>query len=258
MDVGDDRMMFYLSKILPLFVLPLGVTLLLLLGWLALRRRWLVVAALVILWTSSMPLVSGALFRAVEGRSQRLPAAAAPAADAIVVLSIGRVMAPGKAAVSEWSDPDRFFGGVELFEAGKAPLLIFTGGWSPFEPDAPLEGDILAAYAARLGVPAAAIATTARSANTVEEARGVAAVLRQRHPGSPRVLLVTSAFHMRRAAKVFREASMTVVEFPVDFSGRGDRGVAVIDVLPSAGALAQTQAALREMYGRAYYGLMPF
>jgi hypothetical protein len=62
-----------------------------------------------------------------------MPGAAVDAseADAIVVLSEGRVVVPGKAAVSEWSDADRFFGGVELFRAGKSPLLVFTGGAAP-------------------------------------------------------------------------------------------------------------------------------
>jgi hypothetical protein len=28
----------------------------------------------------------------------------------------------------EWGDPDRFFGGIALFKAGKAQKLVFTGG----------------------------------------------------------------------------------------------------------------------------------
>jgi hypothetical protein len=49
----------------------------------------------------------------------------------VSVLSEGRLVAPGNAAVSEWKDADRFFGGVELFKAGKSPLLVFTGGAAP-------------------------------------------------------------------------------------------------------------------------------
>jgi uncharacterized SAM-binding protein YcdF (DUF218 family) len=124
-------MMFYLSRILPLFVLPVGVTLILLLGGILFRRRGVLVTALAILWLSSMPLVGGWLVRAAEQWTERIPAKDAPAGDAIVVLSTGRVVAPGRAAISEWTDPDRFFAGVELFQAGKAPLLVFTGAGSP-------------------------------------------------------------------------------------------------------------------------------
>ena len=83
-----------------------------------------------------LPLVSGSLMRAIEGRADRIPASDAPIADAIVVLSGYRIIAPGRAAISEWTDPDRFFCGVELFKAEKSPLLVFT--------DALFEREILA------------------------------------------------------------------------------------------------------------------
>lgn len=85
-----------------------------------------------------------------------------PAVDAIVVLSVGRVVAPGKERVSEWGDANRFFGDVELYQAGKAALLVFTGAWISWEPDAPLEGDVLAAQARTLGVPGDRILVTGR------------------------------------------------------------------------------------------------
>ena len=49
--------MLYLAKILPIFVLPTGVIILLLVLSLVLRRRALAVAALAVLWLSSTPLV---------------------------------------------------------------------------------------------------------------------------------------------------------------------------------------------------------
>ncbi len=248
-------MMFYLSKILPLLVLPVGVTLLLMLGGLVFRRRWLLSAAFFVLWLSSLPVVADALWHSVE-TGERILAEQAPSADAIVVLSLGRVVAPGPAKVSEWGDADRFFGGVQLYRAGKAPLLVFTGGWTPFNPTAPLEGTVLADYARQFGVPADAALTTGPVVNTIEEAKAVGELLRARLP-SPRILLVTSAFHMLRAADLFSAAGMEVVPFPVDFSD-ADSGVSITSVLPNAVALATTQAALRAIYGRIYYGLRPW
>ena len=139
--------MIYLHKILPLFLLPTGVTLLLVLVGLRLRRRSLVWSGVLVLWLSSSPFISRLAVRAAEGSAERGLATDAPAAVAIVVLSEGRVIAPGKATVSEWNDADRFFGGVELFKAGKSPLIVFTGGAAPWEPSAAPEGDILAEYA---------------------------------------------------------------------------------------------------------------
>jgi uncharacterized SAM-binding protein YcdF (DUF218 family) len=72
-----------------------------------------------------------------------------------------------------------------------------------------------------------------------------------------RILLVTSAFHMPRAARVFRGAGLEVLEFPVDFGGRaGD--FSLMGLLPGPGPLSTTTVALRELYGRAFYALWPF
>lgn len=249
--------MIYLSKILPLFVLPIGITLLLIGAGIVRRRRWPLVAAIVVLWLSSMPLVAGPLARALEDGATRLPVDSVGIADAIVVLSTGRMTAPGPEAVSEWTDADRFFGGVQLLRAGKAPLLVFTGGWSPWEPNAPTEGEVMTEYATAIGIPREQIVTTGRVFNTAEEAVAVAAVLKARQQGTTRIILVTSAFHVPRARQLFEQAGLAVSVFPVDFYGTGG-GTSVMDVLPTAGALTQTQMALRELYGRLYYRFKPW
>ncbi|MGE0865660.1 MAG: YdcF family protein [Vicinamibacterales bacterium] len=249
--------MIYLSKTLPLFVLPIGVTIILALVGVLTRRRWLVFVSLANLWIFSLPPVAGFLTRNLEGGMERLPAESMPVADAIVVLSTGRVAAPGRAAVSEWGDPDRFFGGVDLMQTGKAPLLVFTGGSSPFSTDSPLEGEVLAMHATRLGVPADRILTTTRVVNTAEEAVAVAALLRSRQPEPAHVLLVTSAFHMLRASRQFERSGMRVTPFPVDFSGTGLGGQTFVDLLPTARALSRSEVAIRELYGRLYYRLNP-
>ena len=215
--------MIYLHKILPLFVLPVGITLILVIAGLRFRRRWLIWSGVAVLWLSSTPLVTGLAVRAAEGWAERGLAVDAPTADAIVVLSEGRIIAPGKIAVSEWTDGDRFFGGVELFKAGKAPLLVFTGGASSWGSDAALEGDTLAKYAEEMGVPDSQTATTPRVMDTADEAQAVATLLHERlsvpawSGGPPRVLLVTSAFHMARARLLFERAGLRVLPFPVDF-----------------------------------------
>jgi uncharacterized SAM-binding protein YcdF (DUF218 family) len=135
-------MQIYLHKILPTLILPLGLIFLLLCFGLLLKSRKLILLASILLWLSSTPFISSFAIRSVEGWAERIQAIDASEADAIVVLSGGRVIAPGLAGVSEWSDADRFYGGVELYKAAKAPILIFTGGWVPWEPNAKPEGEI--------------------------------------------------------------------------------------------------------------------
>ncbi len=247
--------MFYLSKILPLFVLPLGLVMACFVIGIVRRQRWLMILGTVIFWISSTPAVSGPLMRSLEGGEGRVLASEMSPADAIVVLSGGRRIAPGVAAVSEWSDADRFFGGIELFRAGKAPLLVFTGGIVG-GPRAPLEGETLAQHAREMGLPSAQIVTTGRVVNTAEEAVAVASLLQSRHLAAPRILLVTSAFHMARARRQFERNGMTVVPFVVDFAGAAAGSIGLLHFIPSPGAFGQTHVALREVYGRLYYWLV--
>ena len=58
----------------------------------------------------------------MESWSERSRAINSPSADAIVDLSSGKVFATGIAKVSEWVEPDRFYGGIKLLKAGKCPL----------------------------------------------------------------------------------------------------------------------------------------
>ena len=252
--------MIYLSKIAPLFFLPIGVTLILLMAGFVLRRRVFFVVALGVLYTVSIPLVGRNALKLIEGDAVRNPPQSAPSGDAIVVLSGGRIVAPGNSKISEWTDADRFFGGVELYQAGKAPLLVFTGGAAPWEPSAPSEGEILVGFARRYGVPAEAVMTTRRVYNTAEEAEVVAHLLADRsHVESEAkkkpqsLLLVTSAFHMPRAKAQFEAQGFRVVAYPVDFLVSSERQITILDFLPSANALSQTELALREFYGRIFY-----
>lgn len=248
--------MLILNKVLPLFVLPLGVSLMLLTWGLARRRRAVAAAGLFVLLISSNPLMGDFLIRWTEEWAERRVASNVPAADAIVVLSAGHTVPPGSANVSEWGDANRFFGGLELFQAGRASLLVFTGAWLPWAPDAPPEGDVLAGYARAFGVPAHQIAVTGRVGNTADEAREVALLFRGRQMERPRLILVTSAFHMSRARQLFEKQGVTIEPFPVHFSTSRHPRPTVLSVLPSVQALSHTQTALRELYGRAYYRLV--
>jgi uncharacterized SAM-binding protein YcdF (DUF218 family) len=250
----------YLSKTAPLLLLPVGVTLILLMAGLVFRRRVFFMVALGLLYTGSIPLVGRQALKLIEGDAIRSLPQSAPSGDAIVVLSGGRILAPGTSKISEWTDADRFFGGVELYQAGKAPLLVFTGGAAPWEPSAPSEGEILVGFARRYGVPAEAVVTTGKVYNTAEEAEAVAHLLADRSHVRPEakkkmqsILLVTSAFHMSRAKAQFESNGFRVVAYPVDFLVTSGRQITILDFLPSANALSQTELAIREFYGRIFY-----
>jgi len=102
------------------------------------------------------------------------------------------------------------------------------------------------------------VLTTGKVFNTADEAAAVAALLAGKaHAGDGkkpwRILLVTSAFHMPRAKIQFEAAGFQVAAYPVDFLASSERQTTILDFLPSANALSQTELALREFYGRAFY-----
>jgi uncharacterized SAM-binding protein YcdF (DUF218 family) len=246
--------MIYLNKILPIIFLPIGLTMVLVGAGLILRKRVLCWAGLGLLLLLSTGFVSGKLMRWVEGVEDRSVIQDVQTADAIVVLS-GMIEERKNAPLGEWSGAvDRFEGGVDLIQAGKAPLLIFTGGWVPWIPNAKPEGEILAQRAVRLGVPKDKILVTGKAQNTREEATAVRQIGRNWWVtgSNPRIILVTSAFHMRRAEMLFRKNGFEVTPFPVDFDSSDSGRITILSFVPTAQALARSETVIREMIGLAY------
>ncbi len=85
---------------------------------------------------------------------------------------------------------------VRLFREGRAPRLAFTGGVGTYgESEARVASDL----ATSLGVPREAQVLEDRSTTTEENARLLAALL----PRDARVIVVTDAYHVFRAERVF-------------------------------------------------------
>ncbi len=246
--------MLILSKLLPLRVLPPGIFLLLAVAGLLFKRRILAWFALASLWTLSLPAVGMGLMQRLEMPYHRISAERVRKAEAIVVLS-GMLNQLYGAPLGEFGEAaDRFEGGIDLFKAGKAPLLVFTGGQMPWDSDSVPEGKLLSARARLRGVPARQIRLTSTVANTAGEA-AAAASLFSVSPGKPkRIILVTSAFHMNRALMLFRAAGFEVDPWPVDFRATDmKRRTTLLDFVPDANGMYMSSMALREMIGRAVY-----
>ena len=243
--------MIYLHKLLPLLISPIVLILILLIIGLYRNNKKLIAGGIIFLYVSSMPIIGEKLLRLIEVNSIRLEPSDMPVADAVVVLSGMLNWVPAKnGLVQEWSDPDRFWGGIELIKADKAPLLIFTGGKLPWESGKGNEGDYLKEYALKLDVPEAKIIVTSDVQNTEQEAAAVSEILKSHRD----IILVTSAFHMARAKARFEAKGFKVSAYPVDFRVAGG-AITPMDFLPRAASLGQTDLAVRELAGRGFYKL---
>jgi len=146
--------MIYLHKILPLFLMPIMIVILFIFMGLHKKRNSFIYFSIALLYIVCTPISSNAFFKLVEGDQHRNSIASIEQADAIVVLSgmLSLHEMDGKEYV-EWGDPDRFFGGITLMKAGKAPNLIFTGAKMPWGKSNRTEGAVLTDYAADYGIP---------------------------------------------------------------------------------------------------------
>ena len=247
-----------LSKFLPQLVYPFNLALLLLLAALLLiifgRRRsgvFTVFVAFVILvvCASPLPLV---LYRQHELRHAPVPISSSPTADVIVLLG-GDVGLPVPPRTESQLHGNRLLHAFRLFEAGKAPLILVTGGNVFPQEGLSAEATYSKAILAGWGVPDDAILTESKSRNTRQNALYSHQILSAQ--GIDRILLVTSAFHMPRAAAVFRHAGFEVMPSPSSVSVTDYRRPKLLDWWPSLGNLGKAQALMRERLGIFVYRL---
>jgi uncharacterized SAM-binding protein YcdF (DUF218 family) len=256
-------MSLILSKLLPPFIFPDGLTCwLLLLVIVTIRRKpglatRVAVAALIVLLSGSTPLVSDLLVGSIEARSEA--ANPPPAADAIVVLGGGAWPAepPQPFVEVAGTTANRLLYAAKLYRDGKAPIVILSGGRLPWTKALPPESAQMAEVIEMMGVPSSAVIQESESGNTYQNATGTKTILGQRN--LHRILLVTSALHMPRALALFRQQGVEAVSAPTDFITRSRSWAdstwpdLILGLLPSAEALQRTTQALKELLGTAVY-----
>ena len=138
---------------------------------------------------------------------------------------------------------DRLVYAAALYKAGKAPLIVLSGGsHGEARPEAQLMRETLVV----MGVPTRDMLLEGASRDTHDNALYTAVVLNGK--GVRKILLVTSAFHMRRAAALFAAQGFEVVPTATDYQ----RLVATPVLprwLPTVDDLSRTTIALREYAG---------
>ena len=245
--------MLFLNKLFPVFLLPLGIVFIFLILAVWRQRRWPIIAAGVILCLSSINVVSQNLIGWLESHYPAVAIDQVEPADAVVVLGgiFGPPTKPGY--LENLGDAvKRLEGGVRLYQAGKAPTLVFTGGRIPWEDRTRVEGEDARDAAIARGIPADRIVVTREVGNTADEARAIADLMREKK--WKRVILITTGWHLPRAAWLFQKAGVASTAFPVDFR-RNPKPLNPLDFLPKGEALQDTGTALREIYGNLFYRL---
>ncbi len=207
------------------------------------RGLWALAVSAVWLWVWASPwffiLFGGALERGFPpAKVETLPRT-----DAIVVLG-GGLSAPTRLTrYAELSaGADRGWHAARCYHAGRAPVILFSGVG---------EGPGMKQFLTDLGVPPAKIVLEPESRNTYEN--GVFTREKLKAMKAKRIILVTSAWHMRRSVMTFERMGVEIVPAGADYEALTLRGTLTPRMptyyLPNADCLNKSSAALKEHLG---------
>ena len=253
---------FYITKIVSALILPPGLivvalTVVLVLMGKSISRakeiRWafvLLVCTAVCVYLSSITPVADMLIRPLENRYEPLSEGDASEAEAIVVLGGGILESSPEYDNRGSLLPDalkRLVFAAQLSSAMDLPIVV--SGGKPLRKSDKAEADVAADTLISLGIPNARIFKEGRSRNTWENARFVSENFSYR-----KVVIVTSAYHMVRSVRAFKNNGFDVIPAPTDY--KSDRGsYQIMDFFPDVGSFYGTYRALHEYIGVVFYAL---
>ena len=256
-------MFFVLSKILDLFVSPLTWAIALALLGVSFRglvrrparplprwRRLSPLAAALVLVVFAMEPVSNRLVRSLEDPPLRT------VKDGVtydVVVLLGGVVDERSAQTfgvrSFNQSSERLLETFDLLRTNRARHAIVSGAAPAREGVEVVEAIALRDQLVAWGIATDRVIVEDKAKNTRENAVESTRIIRER--GFSSVLIVTSAFHMKRALGCFRAVGMEVDTLPVDFRSHTQGNSWV----PRTEFLADSSMALHEWTGRAVYRL---
>lgn len=251
-----DPIFFFFSKVLAIFIYPF--TLFFLFSLFSLfflkdvRSKVILSLLILFLYFFSNAYVAAKLVSSLEIEHPPLVIQNLPDSDVVIVLG-GMIhtltLYKDKPELTDASD--RLVDAVQIYKAKKAKKILFTGGSGSLFASEIREADLAEKILLGLGVPKEDILIERESRNTKDNAVESAKIIRERK--FRKLILVTSAFHMTRAAALFQKEGLDFVSFPTDFKTPSFAEPALELWLPSPGYLEMSQLAIKEWIGIIVY-----
>ncbi|MCB1179097.1 MAG: YdcF family protein [Leptospiraceae bacterium] len=244
-------MFFFFSKVLTIFLFPLPLVIFssILISFIIKERkkRIIILSPILVLWFFSSPPISQFLLKTLEHPYPPMEMEKIPTSDVIVVL--GGMINPLTAYPEKpelLSSADRLTDAVILFNQKKAGKILFTGGSGVLFQQDVEEASNAKKIMVDLGVPEESILIENKSRNTYENARYSLEILKQNKLES--VILITSAFHMKRSLGVFKKQGIKVFAFPTDYKSLKPE-LNWDMIVPSTGGLDASTIVIKEWMG---------
>lgn len=256
-------MFFILSKTLVYLILPLPFLALLLIVFLLARNRKVKRGALILfcgfffLYTN--PFLANQFMRWWEIPPTPIKELHEQYNAAVILTGVTDVDKYPHDRVHLNKGADRIMHTVQLYKLGKVPLIIVSGGSGKLiTEDEPTEAELIKNVLLISGVAEEDIMTEAQSRNTHENAVFTARLLKENKLPENKLLLVTSAFHMRRSLGCFKKAGLLPAPYSADFYA-DEPGYTPADLLiPDIGALTQWTKLISEWTGYTMYRVLGY
>lgn len=175
----------------------------------------------------------------------------------IVLGGIIDIKPPTKDRIYFSGGADRLLQAIWLYDKGKIDKILITGGAAAVVGDKIPEAPMLKKFLLICGIPEDDIYVEAEARNTHENALFSSELIEKRAPDAE-LLLITSAFHMRRAEACFNKVNLEVTPFPVDYVSATRSFMPQQLFIPSADALGKWETLLHEIVGFLGYQLMGY
>ena len=151
---------------------------------------------------------------------------------------------------------DRVTHALNLYHTGKVKKILFTGGNARLFEDPNRDNSPIFDFYVMCGVDPEDIIIESSSRNTRENAFLVKEILGEKQS---KVILITSAFHMRRALGCFEKVGLDVTGFSTDFYSAIPKDRFGFDMfIPSPNTLASWNFLIKEWIGYVAYRFMGY
>lgn len=252
-------MFFILSKLLVYFLRPITwLILMLAYAWLGRRARWkkrALLSALAMLFLLSNQALFNLAVRAWEPDLLTADQIGEPYDIGILLGGFSNpYIQPGHDRFNLNDRANRFVNVLELYRRGKIRKILVSGGNGQLLSDGPLEAVEARDFLLALGIPEHDILIEADSRNTWENALFTKQLLKEQAPNA-QCLLLTSAWHMRRARGCFEKAGLSATPFPVDYLSEQWRFTPDKLLMPNARTFFLWELLLKEWVGYGAYWL---
>jgi len=233
---------------------PLNWVLLLLILSMVLKstsiKKKLRIWALIVFLVFSNPFIFSQILKTWEGKNEKLQLLTY---DAAIVLGGYSSWNERHKLVSFNESSDRFIQAANLYHSGKVKRILLTGGSGSILKPEEKESEYVKDLLLNMDVDPEDILIESASRNTHENAIFCSDLLVENLGINKKFILITSAFHMRRAEACFAKTELQFSPLRVDFQIDDDDYTVVTYILPSATTLDKWQILMKEWIGYLVY-----